>query len=152
MTTATLEKKLKPLGEPVGGEFLRWLYLHLPPRPLTSRKMHRGYAEAVQILLAEAADPDSPHVKEIAEYLAAVAPFIEEFEKKEYSTGPATPEEVFRYLLEQNDLSQYAVAKELGGQPVVSAVLSGKRRLTREHIERLSKRFGVPPAAFYPVG
>lgn len=151
MTTATLEKRLKPLEAPVDGDFLRWLYLHLPPRPLTSRKMHRGYAEAIQILLEEAADPESRHAAEISTYLAAVAPFIEAYEKKEFSTGPATPEEVFRHLMEQNDLSQYDLAKELGGQPVVSAVLRGKRRLTREHIERLSKRFGVPPAAFYPA-
>jgi HTH-type transcriptional regulator / antitoxin HigA len=47
------------------------------------------------------------------------------------------------------DLSQYDLAKELGGQPVVSQILRGKRRLTREHIERLSKRFGVTPATFY---
>ncbi|HVA66347.1 MAG TPA: hypothetical protein VNK24_05420 [Elusimicrobiota bacterium] len=38
-----------------------------------------------------------------------------------------------------------------GGQPVVPDVLRGKRRLTRKHIERLSRRFRVSPAAFYPA-
>ncbi|MCZ7627215.1 MAG: hypothetical protein C3F12_00295 [Candidatus Methylomirabilota bacterium] len=52
----------------------------------------------------------------------------------------------------QHELSQYDLAKELGGQSVVSQILRGKRRLTREHIERLSKRFRVSPATFYPGG
>ena len=54
--------------------------------------------------------------------------------------------------MEQHDLSQYDLAKDVGGQSVVSQILSGKRKLTRDHIERLSKRFGVTPATFYPGG
>ncbi|MFH1725900.1 MAG: hypothetical protein ABII00_14925 [Elusimicrobiota bacterium] len=42
------------------------------------------------------------------------------------------------------------MAKELGGQPVVSDVLRGRRKLTRDHIERLGRRFHVSPATFYP--
>ena len=86
----------------------------------------------------------------MGQYLSAVIPFIEQYEKKEFPIGPATPEEVLGFLMEQHDLSQYDLAKELGGQPVVSQILRGKRRLTREHIERLSKRFGVTPATFLP--
>jgi len=54
--------------------------------------------------------------------------------------------------MEQHDLSQYDLAKDVGGQSVVSQILNGKRKLTRDHIERLSKRFGVTPATFYPGG
>jgi HTH-type transcriptional regulator/antitoxin HigA len=39
---------------------------------------------------------------------------------------------------------------ELGGESVVSEVLSGKRRLNATHIEELSKRFHVSPAVFFP--
>ncbi|MGH7810760.1 MAG: helix-turn-helix domain-containing protein, partial [Candidatus Binatia bacterium] len=94
---------------------------------------------------------DAANRTAVGQYLSAVIPFLEQYEKRAFPIGPATPEEVLGFLMEQHDLSQYDLAKELGGQPVVSQILRGKRRLTREHIERLSKRFGVTPATFYPT-
>ena len=64
--------------------------------------------------------------------------------------GSVNPEEMLGFLMEQNALSQYDIASEVGGQPVVSDILHGKRKLTRDHIERLAKRFGVRPATFFP--
>ena len=150
MTIATLERKLKPLEAPVDNELLRWLYLHLPPQPIKNRKMHRGYSEAIRILMRESGSLDAESRTAIGQYLSAVIPFIEQYEKTEFPIGPATPEEVLGFLMERHDLSQYDLARELGGQPVVSQILGGKRKLTREHIERVSKRFGVSPATFYP--
>jgi HTH-type transcriptional regulator/antitoxin HigA len=152
MTVSTLEKKLKPLEAPIDNELLRWLYLHLSPQPIQSRKMHYGYSEAIRILLRESGSLDADNRVAVGQYLSAVIPFVEQYEKKEFRIGSATPEQVLGFLMEQHDLSQYDLAKELGGQPVVSQILRGKRRLTREHIERLSKRFGVTPATFYPRG
>lgn len=152
MTIVALEKMLKPLEAPLDNEFLRWLYLHLPPRPIESRKMHRRYNEAVRTLMRESATLDSATRTVVNQYLSAVIPFVEQFEKKEFPLGSATPEEVLAFLIEQHEMSQDDLAKELGGQPVVSQILRGKRRLTREHIERLSERFGVSAATFYPSG
>jgi HTH-type transcriptional regulator/antitoxin HigA len=152
MTMATLEKKLKPHEAPVQNELLRWLYLHLSPQPIKNGKMHRGYSEAVRMLMRESASLDGDNRTAIGQYLSAVIPFIEQFEKAKFAIGAATPEEVLEFLMEQHDLSQYDLAKELGGQPVVSQLLGRKRKLTPEHIERLSKRFGVTPATFYPRG
>jgi HTH-type transcriptional regulator/antitoxin HigA len=152
MTVATLEKKLKPLGVPIDNELLRWLYLHLPPQPIKSRKMRHDYSAAVRILMREAGNLAADNRVAVGQYLSAIIPFVAKYEKREFPVGPATPEEVLGFLIEQHDLSQYDLAKELGGQPVVSQILRGKRRLTREHIERLSKRFGVTPASFYAGG
>lgn len=69
--------------------------------------------------------------------------------KKEFAIDPASPEEMLSFLMEQNGLSQYDLADELGGQPVVSDILRGKRKLSRDHIERLGERFHVSPASFY---
>jgi HTH-type transcriptional regulator/antitoxin HigA len=152
MTIATLEKKLKPLQAPIDNELLRWLYLRLPPQPIKSKKMHHGYSDAIRILMRESGNLDADNRAAVGSYLSAVIPFIEQYEKSEFPIGPATPEEMLGFLIEQHDLSQYDLAKELGGQPVVSQILRGKRRLTREHIERLSKRFGVTPATLYARG
>ena len=102
--------------------------------------------------MGESGSLNADNREAVGQYLNAVIPFIDQYEKKEFPVGPATPEEVLGFLMEQHDLSQYDLATELGGQPVVSQILRGKRRLTREHIERLSKRFGVTPGSFYPGG
>jgi len=59
------------------------------------------------------------------------------------------PIDVLRFLLDQNKLSQRAIAAELGSESTVSRVLSGKRRLNRDHIARLSRRFHVSPSVFF---
>lgn len=153
MTVKALERKLKPLGMPLDGVLLRWLYLHLPPRPIKSKKMHRSYSRAVRILMheREAGGLDAVGREAVRKYLSAVIPFVEQYERRKFPLGSVTPEEVLRFFMEEHNLTQYDLAKDLGGQPVVSDILRGKRRLSRDHIERLSKRFGVAPATFYPA-
>lgn len=153
MTVETLERKLKAFEAPLEGPLLKWLYLRLPPQPIATRKMHGDYSKAISLLLTEKGkgELDSASRKAIDRYLLSVVPFIEDYEKREFPPRSSTPEQVLRFLMEQNGLSQYDLANDLGGQPVVSDVLRGKRRLTREHIERLSSRFRVSPGTFYPA-
>ena len=152
MTVETLERRLKPLELPVNNELLKWLYLHLPPQPITNKKMHHAYLEATRILMQEQDNLDQASQDAVGKYLSAAIPFIEGYEKEAFPIDSSTPEEMLAFLMDQQNLSQYDLAAELGGQPVVSNVLRGKRKLTREHIERLGKRFGVSPATFYPKG
>jgi len=150
MTVETLERKLKPLEIPVDNGLLRWLYLHLPPRPIGNKKMYYGYLEAIRILMREQEDLDSDSRAAVGKYLSAVIPFVERYERTAFPIASATPEEMLAFFMDQQGMTQYDLADDLGGQPVVSNVLRGKRKLTREHIERLGKRFGVSPATFYP--
>ena len=55
---------------------------------------------------------------------------------------------MLRSFSSESGLSQRNIAKDLGHESTVSSVLSGNRPLTRDHIERLSKRFHVSPAVF----
>jgi hypothetical protein len=80
MTIATLEKKLKPLEVPIDNELLRWLYLHLPPRPIKSRKMHHGYSEAIRILMRESGSLEAGNRVAVGQYLSAAIPFVEQYE------------------------------------------------------------------------
>ena len=59
---------------------------------------------------------------------------------------------MLRFLLDQNALAQRDIASELGSESTVSLVLAGKRRLNRDHIARLSRRFRVSPAVFFGGG
>ncbi|MBI4677053.1 MAG: helix-turn-helix domain-containing protein [Elusimicrobia bacterium] len=154
MTVQTLERKLKTFEEPVSHPLLRWLYLHLPPQPITSRKMHKAYADSVGILMTELelGKLEGSDRGAVTKYLKSVLPFVEQYEKKEYPSGSVSPEEMLRFFMEQHGLAQQDLAEELGGQPAVSYVLNGRRKLTREQIVRLARRFGVSEATFYPSG
>ena len=52
------------------------------------------------------------------------------------------------YLMAEHGLKQADLAGLFGGQPVVSAVLSGKRSINLEHARKLSARFGLSIEAF----
>ena len=74
---------------------------------------------------------------------------IEEFEDENYQLKAATPIDVLRELIESNDLKQKNLIDVFGAETTVSAVLNGKREMTREHIKRLSERFHVSPEVFF---
>ena len=74
---------------------------------------------------------------------------IENYENAHYPIPDASPVDVLRFLIEQNGLTQRDLIPEMGNAATVSLVLSGKRPLTREHIEKLSARFHVSPAVFF---
>ena len=82
----------------------------------------------------------------IAELLTLL---IEEFEDRNYKLKAATPIDVLHELMESNGLKQKDLVDIFGAESTVSAILNGKRDMTREHIKRLSHRFQVSPAVFF---
>jgi len=73
---------------------------------------------------------------------------IEDFEEKHYSLKPADPVTVIEELMAANGLKQKDLLDVFGTPSIVSEVLNGKRRLTTEHIRRLSRRFHVSADVF----
>jgi hypothetical protein len=51
--------------------------------------------------------------------------------------------------MERHGLSQKHLIPEFGVESTVSLVLSGKRKMNRDHIARLSQRFHVPHSVFF---
>jgi HTH-type transcriptional regulator/antitoxin HigA len=152
MTVQTFEKRLQHPTAPAHGRLTRWLYLHAPPRAIHDRKTLRAYLEIVDALMearemGEVAPEDKRGVRE---YLEVLLPLIQSYESTAFPRRAPTPEGMLEFLMDQHKLSQYDLAAELGGQPVVSAILNGKRKLNRRQIERLAKRFHITPGAFYP--
>lgn len=96
---------------------------------------------------------ESKNKKQILNYMDALGLLAEEYEKENFSrefekiSGP----EVLEFLMEQHNLKQNDLVKELGSQSIVSEILSGKRKLNNNQIMVLSKRFGVSPIVFFPV-
>jgi HTH-type transcriptional regulator/antitoxin HigA len=115
------------------------------PHLIRSEEQLAAYTKALFRLTAEPR-PTQAQVEAI-ELLTLL---IERYEGENYSLPNASPADVLRFLLSQHGLRQRDLAEELGGESVVSEVLSGKRRLNATHIEQLSKRFRVSPAVFFP--
>jgi HTH-type transcriptional regulator / antitoxin HigA len=74
---------------------------------------------------------------------------IDDFEAKHYPVPDASPVAIVRHLMEAHNLRQKDLLDVFGTESIVSEVLHGKRELTRDHIRRLSARFGVSPAVFF---
>jgi HTH-type transcriptional regulator/antitoxin HigA len=70
---------------------------------------------------------------------------IEDFEDKHYALKASKPVEILTELMAANHLKQKDLLDIFGAPSIVSEVLHEKRRLTTEHIRRLSRRFHVSP-------
>jgi len=55
----------------------------------------------------------------------------------------------FRLLMSQHGLTGSDFKDEIGGRSYVSQILSGHKKLTKVHIEKLSKRFNISPELFF---
>ncbi len=78
-----------------------------------------------------------------------LALLIEDFESKHFPVPDAPPIAIIRHLMEAHGLRQKDLVGIFGTESIASEVLHGKRELTKEHIKRLSARFGVSPAVFF---
>ena len=117
------------------------------PHLIRNEEQLEAYTKALYRLTAE--PRPTPAQVEAIELLTLL---IERYEQEHYSVPKSSPADVLRFLLERHGLRQRDLAPDLGGESVVSEVLSGKRKLNATHIEQLSKRFHVSPAVFFPIG
>ena len=115
------------------------------PKVIRTEKANEEYTEALYELDQRDATLTRAE-KELAELLTLL---IEDFESKRYALPRTKPVEVLRFLMEQHGLKQKDLAGVFGTRSIVSEVLSGKRKLNREHIRRLSERFHVSPEVFF---
>lgn len=80
--------------------------------------------------------------------VALMGDLVEAYETRELEQPDASPIEVLRLLMSSNGLKQKDLAKEFGGQSVVSQVLSGRRDISSRQAGALAVKFGVSAAAF----
>lgn len=114
------------------------------PHLIDSEEQLAAYTKALYSLTAE---PHPTHAQVKAIELLTL--LIERYEQEHYKVPKASAADVLRFLIEQHGLKQRDLARQLGGESVVSEVLSGKRKLTTSHIEQLSSRFNVSLAVFF---
>ncbi len=85
-------------------------------------------------------------------YLDVLTDLVEAYEEKHVPIPDASEADVLRELMRTNGLNQPKLAKRAGiAQSTLSAVLNGKRSLTKEQVVKLAKFFHVSPAVFLPA-
>jgi len=114
------------------------------PAVIHSEKENEHYTSLLEELDRKAGKLTSAEQR-LAELLTLL---IEDFEEKHYSLKPATDIEALQELMDMNDLKQKDLVDIFGTPSIISEVLSGKRKLTTEHIRKLSRRFRVSPELF----
>ncbi len=56
---------------------------------------------------------------------------------------------VLRTLMDQYQIKAEDLKAEIGSKSLVSMILGGSRKLTRDHIQSLSERFRLEPSVFF---
>src|ERR1700719_4041101 len=115
------------------------------PAPITSERQHAEYLSVLDKL----ASKENP-ARDEEKYAAVLMTLIEAYEEEHHSIPDAPPVEILRTLMDANDLRQKDLVAIFGSESIVSEVLHKKRDLNKTHIEKLSKRFHVSPAVFFP--
>ena len=115
------------------------------PAVIRSEKENQHYTA-----LLEQLDRKGPKLTSAEQRLAELLTLlIEDFEERHYALKPATPVAVLEELMAANQLKQKDLLDIFGTPSIVSEVLSGKRKLTTEHIRKLARRFHVSPELFF---
>jgi HTH-type transcriptional regulator / antitoxin HigA len=85
-------------------------------------------------------------------YLDVLTDLIEAYETKHHPMPVAPPADVLRELMATNRLTQQALAERVKiSQSTISAILNGKRSLTKPQMIALARFFGLSPAVFLPA-
>lgn len=145
----TLAQKKSPLAKLYGKGQDRYLELlgKFPLRPIRTEAELDAATEVIHELIDQ--DQRSPAEEDYLDILTRV---VEKYEEVHYPMDDVPAHEMLAYFMELKELTQAQVAKGAGiAVSTVSELLSGKRKLTRGQIEKLSKFFHVSPAVFLPA-
>jgi len=121
------------------------LLLRVPPKVIRSEEENEHFIEELRRL--EEGEPEwGDAERRFAELLTLL---IEDFEERNYALPKASPIATVEFLMDQHGLKQKDLVDVFGTRSVVSEILSGKRELNKDHIRKLSERFGVSPELFF---
>ena len=125
-----------------------WTTLERSVGPLAAIRSKREYERKRKLMNALLDEIGGDERHPLAGLLDLLGELVAAYEARVATMPEAPPADVLRLLIEAHGLSQADLAAELGGQPVVSAVLGGKRAINARQAKALGQRFGVSPAVF----
>jgi HTH-type transcriptional regulator / antitoxin HigA len=117
-----------------------------PLRPIRSDSgLDRAIAVIDSLIVREDLDPGEE------DYLDVLGDLVHKYEAEHDPIAPVADADMVRFLLESNEMAQTELAQRSEiAESTISEILAGKRKLSRRHIEALSRVFRVSPAVFFP--
>jgi HTH-type transcriptional regulator / antitoxin HigA len=115
-----------------------------PLRPIRSEKdLQRAISVINSLIDRDALSPDEE------DYLDVLGDLVKKYETEHHPQPPVSDAEMLRHRIEARGTTQAQVAAATGiAESTISAILAGKRGMTRKHIESLARYFKVKPAVF----
>lgn len=121
---------------------------------IRNKRDYRKTLDLIEDLMSEAEDSKSDSLNDLIKMLADA---VEGYESKQDSMVQFHNEaeaidpgvSALRVLMDQHALGASGLREEIGSKSLVSMILSGQRSLTKDHIAKLSGRFGISPAVFF---
>ena len=115
--------------------------------PLKAITREADYKKAVATLeeLLDAGGANERHP--LAGLVEALGEMIESYEARADRMPEASPREALMYLMEAYGLKQTDLI-DLASQGAISAILNGKREISRQLAVKLGERFAVPAGVF----
>ncbi len=107
-------------------------------KPIHSDAQHREALAEIERLWS-ARPGTSAHDR-----LEVLAALVEDYEERHQPVYPPDPVAAIRFRMEQLGIDRQALEPSIGSRARVSAVLSGRRRLTLAMIRRLHGQLGIP--------
>jgi len=105
--------------------------------PLKSQKDYEGALKRMELLF------DAPVGTAESDEADILALLIDDFEKKHFPIEAPDPIAAIKIRMEELQLKQSDLVKEIGGKSRVSEVLNRKRKLTVEMIRNLAARLNL---------
>lgn len=144
------------VSEEIGEQALYHALCELfPLQRIRSKRQHQLACKALERIMTYI--HDFPHYlskeekAQLRQYNDALGVLIEDYERHHFSHIGKNIRgvEILKYLMREHGLQQVDLRAELGGQSVVSEILSGKRHFNISQVQALSKRFAVSPTVFF---
>lgn len=123
------------------------LLMETLPSAISSEKELERFTEEVNRLMTKGIKQGaiSPEEERLLELLAIL---IESYEDKHYPMPEVAPNEILKFLMEQNDLKQSDLLHIFGSSGIASEVVNGKRSVSKAQAKKLAEFFKVSVELF----
>lgn len=123
------------------------LLMETLPSAITSETELERLTEEVNRLMTKGIKQNklSPEEERLLELLSIL---IESYEDKHYSFPEISPNEILRFLMEENDYKQSDLRHIFGSSGITSEVVNGKRSISKAQAKKLAEFFKVSVELF----
>jgi HTH-type transcriptional regulator/antitoxin HigA len=123
------------------------LLVEVLPSVITGEKELDRFTDEIDRLITKEnkEGPLSPEEDKLLELLSFL---VESYEDEHYPINEASPNEVLKFLMEQNDLKQKDLLPIFGSSGIASEVVNGKRAISKTQAKALAQRFGISAEVF----